>query len=97
FSIRSLRPSVLRLLPASNCEILPAAHRAPTGRTARGESSPHGVRLFEHFADLAVAAFDDGHLEPRIVAFLDELNLRRSSAHPPADFFCDRDAAPQIV
>ena len=39
--------------------------------------------LFEHLAQFAVAALDDDHFVPGIVALADLANLRRRSLHPP--------------
>ena len=55
---------------------------------------PH---FFKHFTDLAVAAFNDGHFEPRIIAFADQANFCRSGAHAAAAFFGDGNSAAQLV
>ena len=53
--------------------------------------------FFKHFADLAIAAFDDGDFEPGVVAFADEADFRGRSAHAASAFFGDGDAAAKFV
>jgi len=48
--------------------------------------------FFEHLSDLAVAAFDDGHFEPGIVAFADQANFCRGGANAASTFFGDGDS-----
>ena len=53
--------------------------------------------FFEHLADLAVAAFDDGHFKPGIVTFTDQTNFGGSGADAASTFFGDGDATAKFI
>jgi hypothetical protein len=53
--------------------------------------------FFKHFSDLAVAAFNNRHFKPRIIAFTNQANFCRSGAHAASAFFSDRNSVPQFV
>src|ERR1035438_4906314 len=53
--------------------------------------------LLKHAPNLAIAAFDQGHLVPGIGSFLNQADSRRRSSHSPAIFGRDRNASPQLL
>ena len=53
--------------------------------------------FLKHAPDLAIAAFDQGHLVPGIGGFLNQADSRRRSPHPPTIFGRNRNPAAQLL